>query len=344
MATGSGLDAQLGVGIESVWGTAVTPTRFLEFTSESMTMEPTFIEPSALRAGTKFKRASRVRQSRRTVSGDITVEHGTKGMGLLWRHALGSPVTSPSQIASTTAYEQNHKPGDYRGLGLTVQIGRPEPSTGIVRPMTYLGCKCASWSFAVRDQDIPSLTLSLDGRNVNEAMGLATAAYINGSTVFDFSQAQLKLGGTVATSLGKTTVSGGVAVATIVTEFTVGGETPMATERYGLGNAGLKAEPLENGTPTVTGSLGAEFNKAELYDLFTNNTTVPMQFLLQGDPIGASGSNDLLEITMPAVKLKSAAPNVGGPDILTMSTDFEAYSDEVNPVIQVRLVSSETTL
>lgn len=344
MATGSGLDAQLGIGVESTYGVGVTPTRFLEFTGESLTMEPQFLEPAALRAGTKYKRASRVRQSRRSVSGDITVEHGTKGMGMLWRHALGSPITSPAQILATTAYEQNHRPGDYRGLGLTVQVGRPEPASGVVRPFTYVGCKCGSWSFSVADQDIPALTLTLDGRNVSEATGLAVASYIAGSTVFDFSQAQLKIGGTVTTTAGKTSVSGGAAAATIITEFSVSGETPMATERFGLGNAGLKAEPLENGTPTVTGSLGAEFNKAELYDRFTNNETLPLEFTLTGDQIGTTGQFESLSIILPAVKLKSAAPNVGGPDLVTMSTDFEAYSDEVNPPIQVRLVSAEASL
>jgi hypothetical protein len=66
--------------------------------------------------------------------------------------------------------------------------------------------------------------------------------------------------------------------------------------------------------------------------------------LLTGDPIGASGSNDTLEIILPAVKLKGAAPNVGGPDIVSMSVDFEAYSDETNPPVQVRIVSADATL
>jgi len=118
----------------------------------------------------------------------------------------------------------------------------------------------------------------------------------------------------------------------------------MATDRYGIGNSGLKSEQLENDTPTITGSLNAEFSKSELYDHFTANDTLPLVLTLTGDPIGASGSNDLVEVILPAVKLKSASPNVGGPDIVSMSTDFEAYSDESNPPIQVRIVSGDATL
>lgn len=341
--TGSGLDAQLGVVAEAAWGTPATVTRFLEFTDESMTMQPQWLEPSALRAGTKFKRASRVRQSRRTISGDLTVEHATKGMGLLWKHCLGSSILVPTQIGATTAYEQYHTPGDHRGLGLTVQVGRPEPS-GVVQPSTYEGCKVVGWEFSVKDQDIPTLTVTLDGQDEKTATPLATASYLADTTVFDFSQATLKLGGTVTTGAGVTTVAGGAAIATVVTELTVAGQVPMAVERYGLGNAGVKSEPLENDIPTITGTLGAEFNKAELRDAFVQNTTQALQFTLTGAQIGSSASYLTLDIILPAIKVKAADPNVGGPDIVQMSTSFEAYSDEINPVVQVHLISGETVL
>lgn len=342
MTTGSGLDAQLVVGAEVTWGTAVTPNKSFEFNDEGLKLDPTFLEPTGLRAGQKFKRASRVSISRKSVSGDITLEHSTRGMGLLWKHALASSA-SPTQIDTTTAYEQIHTPGDFRGLGLTVQVGRPEPSTGTVRPFTYAGCKVSQWEFSVSDNAIPTLKLTFDGRSEDTATALAAASYPTGAKVFSFANATLALGGTVATAGGKTTVSSGTAVATVVTEVSVQGAAPMATDRFGIGNAGLKSEQLENDTPTITGSLSAEFNKAELYDLFTNNTTTAMVLTLTGDDIDTD-EPETVEIILPAVKLKAAAPNVGGPDIVSMSTDFEAYANETDPVIQVRIVSEDTTL
>lgn len=342
MPTGSGLDAQLGFGAETTWGTAVTPTRFVEFNEEGLTREPTFLEPTGLRVGTKYKRASRVRVSRQTVSGDVTLDLATLGMGLLVKHMLGSTVTTPTQIGVTTAYKQVHTPGDFRGLGLTVQVGRPEPS-GTVQPFTFVGCKVGSWEFSLEDGETPNLTLSVDGKSETTATALTTASFLAGSTVFDFSQATLKLGGTASTASGETSITGGTAVSTVVNSFSCSGEAPMANERYGIGNAGLKSEQLENDTPTITGSLGAEFSKAELYDLFSNNTTTALQFDLTGAVIGAGPDTFLFSIIMPAVKLKAAAPNVGGPDVVAMSTDFEAYSDETNPVVQVKIVSTEST-
>lgn len=343
MATGSGLDAQLGFGEESTWGTPVTVTRFTEFSDESLEMEPTWLEPTGLRAGQKFKRVNRVRRSRKNVSGEVNLEHATLGMGLLWKHALGSPAV-PTQIATTTAYEQIHTPGDFRGLGLTVQVGRPEPSTGTVRPHTYSGCKVTEWEFSLESDEIPMLNLTLDGRDETLATALATASYIAGSQIFDFSQATLKLGGTPATASGETTITGGVAVGTIVNSISISGEAPKADERYGVGNQGLKAEQLENDTPTITGELSAEFSKTELYDVFDTRTTTALELTFTGAAIGASGEFDTLSFILPSVKLKSASPTVEGPDIVSMDTEFEAYSNEADPVIQVKIVSADTTL
>lgn len=343
VTTGTGLDAQVGFAEETAYGTAATATRFLEFNSESLQLQPTFLEPTGLGAGRKFKRGSRVVQSRRAVSGDVTVEHATKGMGLLWAHALSSGAVPALLAGATTAYEQVHTPGDSRGKSMTVQVGRPEPSTGIVRPHTFTGCKVASWAFNLSDNAVPTLQLTVDGRDEDTTIPLASASYLAGAGVFDFSQATLKLGGTVTTTGGKASVTGGTAIATVVRSITLNGATPMDTERFGIGNGGLKSEPLENEIPTITGSLEAEFNKTELYDAFRANDTLAMQLTFTGPEVEA-GHNFELDFILPAVKLKSAPANVGGPGIVAMSTGIEAYDDETNPVIQVRIVSDETTL
>lgn len=343
MPSGAGLDAQLGVGIESTWGTQVVPSKFFEFLSESLSMTPTYLDSAGIRAGQRYKRVSRTIISRKTVAGDVQFEVGTKSMGLLWKHALGSPISAPTILVSP-AYEAVFLPGDFRGLGLSIQIGRPEPASAVVKPFTYAGCKVQEWEFSVSDGDIPSLQLTLDGRSEDTAAALTAASYPAGVGVFSFANAQLKLGGTAATAAGKTTITGGVQATTIITSMTVHGTSPMAAERFGLGNAGLKGQQIENDIPTITGSFAAEFNKAELYDAFASNATTPVQMLLTGAVIGASGSSETLEITMPAVKFTSASPQVGGPDLVQMTTEFEAYSDDVNPVIQVRTISTDVAL
>lgn len=341
MATGTGLDAQLGFAAESVVGTPTVVTKFAEFNSESLAWIPSFVEPAGLRVGRKFKRASRLVQSRKTVEGSLEMEWATKGMGLLVAHALGSTAV-PVQIAATTAYKQVHTPGGLVGKGLTVQVGRPEPS-GTVRPHTYTGCKITSWEFKLSNDGTLMLSLEVDGWDESTATALAAASFPAGAEVFNFQQGVLKLGGTPSTSSGEMSVAGGTAVTTVVTEISIKGENPLATERYGIGQSGVKREQLENDFPTITGSLSAEFNRTELYDLLKNNTTTALEFTMTGSLI-ASGNFFLISFIMPAVKIKAAAPTVDGPDIVQMTTEFEAYDNEVDAPIQIKLVSTDTSL
>lgn len=343
MATGTGLDAQIGIAAETTVGTPVTVTRFLEFNSESLKWEPTWLEPTGLRAGTKYKRASRLVQSRQTVSGSMEFNHATKGMGLLWKMALGSTVVSPTLVTGT-AFKQVHQPGDFIGKSMTVQVGRPEPS-GTVRPHTYAGVKVTKWEFKVSDNGIATLTLDVDGWSESTATALATASYTSGAGLFNFAQATLfKLGGTASTTSGIVSIASGVTVPTVVKSFTITGESPMATDRYGLGNAGIKKEQLENDVPTITGTLDAEFDRTTFYDAFKANTTQAMQLSLIGSQIAATGSFDTIDFVLPAVKFKDAAPSIDGPDVVQASVDFEVYNDETNATAQVTLISTDSTL
>lgn len=344
MSTGSGLDAQIGFGVETTYGTAVTPTLFPEFDNEDLKFEPTYSEPSGLRAGRKFKQGAKLTRTRRGVSGSVNMQHPVLGMSRIWKQMLGSGLVTPTQLSTSDAYEHIHTPGDFRGKSMTIQVGKPEPG-GTVQPHTYAGCKFSGWELSVSDSEKLTLALTVVGRDESTATALATAAYIANNPSWGFEQCAMTLGGTATTASGKTTLAGNTAIATIVNEIGLTGETPMAEERYGVGNQGLRAEPLENDIPTITGSLSAEYGKEEIYDVFQDNDPTAVLLSFEGGAIpDGAGENFLLEILIAEIRIKAAAPVVGGPDLVEMSTDLEAYSDDVNPVIQVRLVTTETTL
>ncbi|GAA5076695.1 hypothetical protein HNP84_007324 [Thermocatellispora tengchongensis] len=342
MATGTGLDAQIGLAAETVVGTPVTVSRFHEIDKESLKYSPGFLEPTTLRAGRKYKQASRVTRSRITVSGEIELPVSSRGMGILFQHMIGSTAVA-TQIGSTTAYRQVHVPVGKLGLGLTVQVGRPEPATGIVRPFTYRGCKITEWEISLSDNDVLRLKLSLDGMDESTATALATASF-PAANLFGFHQATLKLGGTAATNSGLMSITGGTAVATIIRELSIKGTTPLDTERYGIGNGGVKAQPLENDIPTITGSMKAEFSQVEVYDLFKSGDPVAMEFGLTGEPIGVSGEVDTLSFITPAMLIKEAPAVVEGPGTVMMDLSWEAYDDGVNAPLQIMSISADTTL
>jgi hypothetical protein len=358
----SGLSGQVSTVAEVTYGTPVTTTRFYEFLSENMVFNPAFLDGMGLKAGQAYNRATRTVVSQFDVNGDLTMEH-TSGeaataiadsMGFWWKYGLGSAFVTPVVVLGT-AFSQTHTNGSKAGQFLTLQVGRPQISAVTVQPFTYTGVKITQWDFSVSDNQIAQLKLTFDGQTELTSTGLAAASYATPNGLFSFANATvMTLGGTATTSAGVTTVAGGSALGSRVTGITLTGATPMKVDRYGLGNAGLKGEPIENAIPTITGTLATEFfSRTELYDVFKANTTQPLQLdFTKFDSAGndangvAAGPNPYrLSFILPAVRFKSAAVNVTSPDVIPQSIGFQAYDDGTsNPVIQVRIISKEQTI
>ena len=357
----SGLSGQVGAVAESTYGTPVTVTHFYEFLSENLQFNPAWLDGMGLKAGQAYNRASRTVVSQKDVNGDLTMEH-TSGeaanavadsMGFWWKWALGSTLTTPTLVLGT-AYKQVHTNGSKAGQFITCQVGRPQISGTTVQPFTYTGVKTTDWTFSCNDNQIAQLTVTLDGRDESTAVGLAAASYPTPNGLFAFSHASvMTIGGTASTAAGETTIAGGSSLGSLVNGITITGTTPMKVDRYGLGNQGLKGEPIENAIPVITGTLNTEFfSRTELYDVFKNATTTPLQLdFTKFDSAGndangvAAGPNPYrLSFILPAVKFKTGAVNINGPDVIPQTIGFQAYDDgTTNPVIQVKLVSKESS-
>ncbi|UUW87400.1 phage tail tube protein [Pimelobacter simplex] len=340
MVTGTGLDAQLGYKPETAVGTEVTVDKFLEFNSEGFEFDPSWIEPEGLRVGTKFKRGSRLVQSRKQVSGSVELNYATRLMGGLWKLAVGSTVTTPTLIAGS-AYKQVHQTGDLLGKSATFQVGRPEPATQVVRAHTIRGCKCTSWEFSVGDNEVAKLKLELDGWDESTSTALAVASYPYAEEL-NFSQCTaFTLGATIAGTT-EFTATGGTPVSAIVNKLTIKGDNALATERYGLGNAGLKKEQLENGIPTITGSFDAEYSKSEFYDPFKAGTATSLLIRFEGTVLSGTDKNTL-EFIAPEIRIKKSTPTVEGPDIVKATVEFEVYANGTLNPFQVKVISGDST-
>lgn len=317
MPSGTGLDSQIGFGEETTPGTAVTVATFTEFENESLTTAPTWMETTGLRAGGRYvKRVSRVRQTRDNVEGSVTLEVPTKGASLLWKHCVASSVA-----ASGTGTQAHTFGGTWAGAALTVQVGRPEPvSPFTVRPFTYAGCKVTSWEFSCSTGESAMLTMEFAGMSATTATALAAAAYPTNVSNFGFDQIAATLGGVSLVSSGL-----------VATGITIRGEFPLATERQGLGFGRTKAEALLIGPPTITATLEGEFNKPALYDPFIAETA-------QAFVVTCTNGTQTLTFDMPAVKIKEASPQVGGPEIVTSTVELEALDNETNPPITITTV------
>jgi hypothetical protein len=359
----SGLSGQVGAVTAPSYGDSATAVNhFYEFLSEKFVFNPSWLDGAGLKAGQAYNRSARTVQSRFDVNGELVMEHTigsaatavADSMGLWWKHALGSSVVTPTLVLGT-AYKQVHTNGSKAGMYLTCQIGRPQILSTTVQPFTYLGVKVTAWEFSCSDNKIAELKLTCDGQTESTSVALAVASYPTPNGLFAFSDATiLTVGGTASTAAGETTIAGGSALGSRVNGITITGNTPMKVDRYGLGNAGLKAEPIENSIPTITGTLSTEFySRTELYDVFKAGTSTPLQVdFTKFDAAGndangvAAGPNPYrLSFIFPSVKFKVADATIGGPDVIPQNVQFQAYDDGsgTNPVIQVKLVSKESS-
>jgi hypothetical protein len=342
MAIGSGLGAQLGFAAESTYGTSVTPTRFLPFDDESLSLEQRWSQGNGLAAGRTVRLAGQSVQTTRSAGGSVTMDFATKGMGLLIRHMIGSSISSPT-IVSGSAYRAYHELGDFTGLSLTTQVGRPQPD-GTVRPYTYTGCKVASWELSQSENENLKLTLEFVAQDEKvTSPALATATYTTGMEAFPATTLVAKIGGTASTASSVVSVSGNSTVAAVVKSWSLKGTNPFQAERFGT--SATTAAPIQNDFTDITLDLDAEFNtQAEFYDVYRAGTVTPVQ-LTWTQTTAISGANyPTLDIILSAAKFTKVTPAVGGPDIVRQAITATAYHDGTNSALQIGYMSSDTTL
>lgn len=328
MAIGSGLGAQLGISAESTYGTFVAPTKFIEFTKESLVLKKTTAQSAGIAAGRLLALSSRRVLTRKEVSGSVDLEVTNKGMGLLLQALMGTTVT-PVQQAATAAYLQTHTLADTAGKSLTIQKGVPL-TTGTVTDKTFLGCKVTSGEFSCEVGGMLTASFEFDGKDCDEAQTLATASY-PAMSPFHFGQMAVKTG-----SFGAETARDGVR------KVSVKVERPQAVERFYAGQAGLKKEPISNDQVKITGSLETDYIDTVLDDLHTSDGATSLVWEFTG-PLIASTYFETFRITLPAVRIDEGPPVVDGFDVIKPTFNFVGLYDGTNQP-KIEYMATDITL
>ena len=233
----SGILAQLGCANETTYGTPITPTRFFEFTSESMALDVGRIDGEALRANTRVQRSDRWAVNRKGAAGDVDLPVLSRGMGYWLVHMLGTVATTGP---TDSAYTHTGTIGDLTGDFFTLQVGRPLVGS-TVQPFTYHGCKVTQWELSGEVDAPASLKLSIDAEDEDTSTALAAASY-PAAEMLTFVGGRVQIG----------------AVDFAATSATVSCENNLKTDRYFLRDSSLKREPLENGLRNISFSIDAE--------------------------------------------------------------------------------------
>lgn len=253
--TATYLDSQLGIGVESVYGTRVAPTLFLPFLDEGLQFDKDFIESKSYRAGRRYQTLRRPGAQR--IKGPITLELAPQGLQILLRQMTGTLVTT-----GAGPYLHTLTPGPLVGQSLSMQKVITEDN-GSVQPFDYSGIKITDYEIGAQILQIATLKLNTYGIAEDTAQTVATATYPSNWLPFTFVE-------------GSLTVAG---VSTPVKSFTLKGDLGFMTERFRLGSA-VSKEPVEASVHTVTGTLDADFTSLTAYTRFTAQTQAALAITL----------------------------------------------------------------
>lgn len=301
------LDGSLGIGVQTAYQTSVAPTRW--YPVQSSQLDPEFLQTSdtAIMGGGFGSRQTARKRVGYGATGAVSLEVLNKSMALLLAHVTGT-TASPTGVGPytyTLPFTRNF------GKNLTVQEGVPDNAA--TRPLTMVGGKVLTATFACEMDGNLMLDLDLDGREVVDSVAYATPTYVAGLVPFDWSQMSVKIG-----TFGSETVVDGIS------GISCAFDRPLKTDSRYAGSGGRKSEPSMNGRPTVTGTLDVDFlDKASFLDRYLTDAAFSMVWEF------VSGT-DVFRIRLPHCEFDSSAPGLAGEEEVSHSMDFMAMRDDVN--------------
>lgn len=318
------LDAQLHIGVETTYGTGVTPTRSFEPYNDSAKRVQEYLESTGMRAQMETLRSDRRREVNMGGEDSLEVDVQNKGLGMLLQAMLANSTVS--QIAATTAYLQTHtSTHEASDTSLTVQWGRP-PLSGSVVPFTYVGGMVTSWTLSQSVGDLLKLTLDMDYQDSTTGTALASAAYPSSTSPFGWDDATVLVDSTSVD----------------VSSFSLTYDNALNVDRRFLRGTVLKKQPYRAGVPNITGELQVEFTSTTQYNSFITGAVIPLSATWSSGTIEGTYSYQLA-VTLAAVQYDGDAnPVVSLSDLPRQSLPFKVLDNGSDPAVQITYRSTDT--
>lgn len=335
MAIGSGLGSQFGIAAQGSYTAYQAPTRFYEVTKANVGKVKNTASWKGLAAGRMGPRSDG--RAVTTRAGKVGIDElvvTNKDMGLLFSQIFGGVPTPVAQTAPT-ALLQTHPLVDNFGRYFTAQQGNPLTG-GTVIPQSAIGGKVMSAEFACGVDDLLTVKVDADARDITEAQTIVAASYPIGRRPFHFGQMGVKIG---ATAAGAAAVSG-------VRKVTCKIDRKLKTDMFYANAAGLKDEPVTNDFVEVSGTISVDYKTAaDFADRFRDDTQFALVWEFLG-PIIATTFPETFRLTIPAAFLNGDTPGADGPDIIQTDFPYMAYVDlaQTSSMVTCEYQSTDTVL
>lgn len=317
----SGRDSKAQVGLESTWGTPVSTTIQLPFTSESLAYIPNYIEEDAL-VGSKT--SSRMDVSGVKTEGDISMLVKPDAIGLMLGLTLGEEAVSD---VSSSVHEHAFTPiagGSAGSLpSFTLNIDRK------VSIFQYISQKVNTLSLEASVNDYLRATFSLIGYDESE-LGSMPALSNPSTRAFQFSD-------------GAITVDGSSYVD--VTSFSLNYNNNLENDLYTM-QSGSNMKEIEPQGREITADIdvlySAETNATRSAKFKSGDTAALVLTFTSTEEI-ETGVYYKLKIEMPLAYITQANPQVGGPDRITQTLSVKATENDSNEAVTITLTDGQAT-
>jgi len=308
-----GWKGQIGWGEETTWGTAATINRFERFISESIEREqPPIFVPVV--TGSRSRPQELYLQGLQRIGGEIVFPVWAKGLGLWFKHALGSvSSTQPDP----NVWLHTFTPTDTLPAGLTIEVGR------VTQFHKYAGCRVNELTIRAAPGEDPRLTIAVLGKSETIAGTGATASFPSGNQILQ-------------TALATFTIDG---VSTSIYEFEVRISNNLRDDAFVLGDSTRAS--LDPQAREVTGRFRLPYDAVAQYQKFINFTTAALNIKLIGGTI--SGTYKFtLEVDLPVVIYEGRTPTVGGAEEeIVLEVPFRAVKG-TSPEVTIKYQNNES--
>lgn len=196
MATGTGLEHQIGVKEETTHGTAVVVDRFFPFTAESVTETPQQIVSQGILAGRLTRDTEQHKVGTKEIAGSVELDLFQESAALLWKFALGS-ISSTSNAGSAPYTHTATLADDLPSFTYQKGVSNTSNGTGVTA-YTYAGCKVGAFTFSGSVGEPGKFKFDLTGGAIETTgTALASASFASNAAVpFIFTEGSVTIGGT----------------------------------------------------------------------------------------------------------------------------------------------------
>jgi len=334
MAIGSGLGSQIGFAPETTYGTAETPTTWLEARSAGLEIQVEHMMSEALRAGLKVQRADRQVVNRKGVNGEIELDVTSNNMARFLRHCMNDDRAFSTTKTGSDPYTYTYELGDPATCpSMTMQVGVADIG-GTVRRMDATGCYVSEFSLSNSVDEILQVSATIDGRDmIPSASAVTSATYATGTEPLTFAGGSVSVAGS----------------ATPVRSFELSVSHGIDLERYQINSTTLKSRPIRNALTEITGTVEMEFGQSSvgtwgtdtLVDKYRAGTTIAVAGTWTGSTAITGTAFPSLAVNLDSCIITACTPVLDGPEIIMLSVEFMALDDGTNPPIELVYVSSE---